>query len=326
MGQTSQPATDERIAVLADHLQWSDAAHGRAIDLAERSPSASQWADFLQRSALALGTVLVLAGIVDLVAFNWQDLGRFSRIFLVAGLFVAASLAALIRGPVDLRGRLATASAAFLIGPLIGVIGQTYQTGADAWQLFAYWTALSLPFLAASRWVPLLLMWTVLVDITLCTLHAQTYPGTVATGFAYTATGIALLHVGVVVAAERLGLAPWFGRTQALGAGLFAVIAVTVVGFFEQAAAVWIASAVALAAMVPVQFRYRDAARDPFAVAVSLLVVLVALNAPVLRFLVDQNWDAWELQMIGMGLLILVESGAALAWLSGYVRRAREQA
>ncbi len=326
MNLTSKPATDERISAIADGLGWPDRLHRRAIELAERTPDRDAWVRFLTRSALALGTVLVLAGIMDLVAFNWQDLGRFSRISLVAGLFVAACVAALVRGTEELQGKLAATSAAFLIGPLIGVIGQTYQTGADAWQLFAYWTVLSLPFLAATRWIPLLMMWTVLVDITLCTLHVQTWPGDTFGGFTYTAGALVVAHVAVVTICERFDLDAWFRRVQTVAAGGFAIAALVASVGIENVLGSWIAALLALVAVAAVQLRYFDPRRDPFAVAVSLLVAIFALNVPIIRLLVDANMDDWELVTLGIGFLILVESGAAMAWLSGFVSRHREHA
>ena len=323
MLHTSRPANDDRLAAVSAGLDWPDPLHRRAIELAEASPDREQWVRFLSRSALALGTVLVLAGIMDLTAFNWQDLGRFSRILLTAGVFVAAGVAAVVRGVEDLPGKLAATSAAFLIGPLIGVIGQTYQTGADAWQLFAYWTVLALPFLMAARWMPLLVMWTVLVDITICTLHFQTYSGQVESGFVYAASALTLGHLVVVALSEWLGAAPWFQRVQAVGAGAFAIAAVISSALFDQALVSLVGAATALLAVAVVQIRHFDPKRDPFAVAVSLGVALFALNTPVIRALAEADFDAWELPLLGVGLLILVESGGAMAWLAGFISRHR---
>ena len=44
------------------------------------------------------------------------------------------------------------------IGGLFAYFGQTYQTGADPWQLFAWWAALALPLCLGVRsdvlWAP----------------------------------------------------------------------------------------------------------------------------------------------------------------------------
>lgn len=51
------------------------------------------------------------------------------------------------------------------IGALLGFFGQHYQTGADPWQLFALWSALSLPLAFASRSD---LVWSAWVIVAMC--------------------------------------------------------------------------------------------------------------------------------------------------------------
>lgn len=54
----------------------------------------------------------------------------------------------------DMAARAALAAAQIVSGVLMAVIGQTYQTGADAWQLFALWTLLATPWALAARAAP----------------------------------------------------------------------------------------------------------------------------------------------------------------------------
>ena len=54
-----------------------------------------------------------------------------------------------------------------LLGGLLALIGQTYQTGADTWELFALWAALSLPWVLAGRHAALWLTWALLLNVTL---------------------------------------------------------------------------------------------------------------------------------------------------------------
>ena len=61
-----------------------------------------------------------------------------------------------------------------LVGGLLALIGQTYQTGADPWQLFALWALLALPWCLGARsdmlWAP----WA-LVAMTACVLWADAH-------------------------------------------------------------------------------------------------------------------------------------------------------
>ena len=49
--------------------------------------------------------------------------------------------------------------ATLVLGGLLAFVGQTYQTGADAWQLFAVWAALALIWVSLSRSDWLWLLW-----------------------------------------------------------------------------------------------------------------------------------------------------------------------
>lgn len=73
--------------------------------------------------------------------------------------------------------RAALALLAFLtLGGVLAYFGQTYQTGADAWNLFALWAALSLPLVAAISsdllWAP----WQIVTSLAI-SLWSYTYGG-----------------------------------------------------------------------------------------------------------------------------------------------------
>jgi hypothetical protein len=71
----------------------------------------------------------------------------------------------------------ALALLAFLtLGGLLAYFGQTYQTGADAWNLFALWAALAVPLLLAVSSDLLWLPWQVVTSLAI-SLWAYTYAG-----------------------------------------------------------------------------------------------------------------------------------------------------
>jgi hypothetical protein len=120
-----------------------------------------------------LAAALVGLGLVFWVAAHWDTLGRMGRFALLqATLLVMAAGAALrpaARVPLSLLVLLTA-------GALLAYFGQTYQTGADAWQLFALWAALMLPLALGLRsdvlWAP----WA-LVAMTAVALWVQTHTG-----------------------------------------------------------------------------------------------------------------------------------------------------
>ena len=111
--------------------------------------------------------MLVLAGIVFYFAFNWSGLHRFARIGLVVLPLIAATAVAARHAGRGLAGQAALGAATVLVGVLLAVIGQIYQTGADSELLFAGWAVLALPWviLAGAPW--LWLFWLLLVNVAL---------------------------------------------------------------------------------------------------------------------------------------------------------------
>ncbi|MEG0885322.1 MAG: DUF2157 domain-containing protein, partial [Janthinobacterium sp.] len=106
----------------------------------QREPA--RLAYWLPRGVAVLGAALLGMGLIFWVAANWEDLGRMGRFALLQGVLAAACVGAFAvpkaRVPLLLVAVLA-------IGGLFAYFGQTYQTGADPWQLFALWAVLALP-------------------------------------------------------------------------------------------------------------------------------------------------------------------------------------
>jgi uncharacterized membrane protein len=133
-----------------------DAAQSNKLhQLAELDAEPPRLNVLLPRGLAILAAVLCGLGLIFWVAANWEKFGRFGRFALLQGAFLAACLGALYRP----AARTPLALLAFLaIGGLFAYFGQTYQTGADTWQLFALWAALGLPLCLAVRndllWAP----------------------------------------------------------------------------------------------------------------------------------------------------------------------------
>ena len=135
---------------VARGVPLSDAALARGLTLATESPNARAWRVFLAQALLVLGAALCLAGVVCFVAFNWSRIGRFGKFGAIELAIVASALVAWRRIP-KLSGEIALLAAAVLVGPLLAVFGQTYQTGADPYGLFGMWLLIIVPWVAASR-------------------------------------------------------------------------------------------------------------------------------------------------------------------------------
>ncbi|MGO3713928.1 GDYXXLXY domain-containing protein [Alcaligenes aquatilis] len=126
---------------------------------------------FLTKLAWGLAVLLLASGLVTWIAANWENWGHVAKFALAQGaVLISAGLALLFRRrsggwghdlgvPAALTGLAAVAT-----GGLLALIGQTYQTGADPWQLFALWTVLIIPWVFTVRSVFLSVLWLVLIN------------------------------------------------------------------------------------------------------------------------------------------------------------------
>jgi uncharacterized membrane protein len=165
----------ERLAVyeLAARHGLDASAARRLQRLAGLDAEPAGLAVWLPRGVALLAAGLTGLGLVLWVAANWDSLGRLGQFALLQGLVVTLCLGALTlpaaRPPLGLLALLA-------VGGLLAYLGQTYQTGADPWQLFALWAGLCLPLCLAVRSDALWASWALVVTAAIA-LWIQTRVG-----------------------------------------------------------------------------------------------------------------------------------------------------
>ena len=113
-----------------------------ALDISGLRPNKNQWRQFGVLAMRFAAVLSLAAGAVFLVAFNWQDLGLYARFAMVEALLLAALIFAWVKGADQVAGKLALMLAVLLTGALLALFGQTYQTGANVYELFWGWAAL----------------------------------------------------------------------------------------------------------------------------------------------------------------------------------------
>lgn len=135
-------------------MPFAPHVRSRALAIVESTPGTPAWHRFLSRVLLLLGAGLVLSGVVCFVAYNWDRVGPFAKFGAVELAIVVAAIVGWRTLP-RLSGQVALAAAAVLVGPLLALYGQVYQTGADPYGLFLGWLVLILPWVAAAQFAPL---------------------------------------------------------------------------------------------------------------------------------------------------------------------------
>lgn len=326
-----RPATPVRLRAAVEAAGLSAVARREVYARATASPPPADWTRFLAQALLMLGAGLLLAGIICFFAFNWQDLGRFAKLALLQ---LAVALCALVGWwrLRDVAGRVALSAAAVLVGPLLGVFGQTYQTGADPWGLFAAWALLILPWVIVSRVTALWVLTIALADLAV-TLFWQQVLEIEGDRWLYMFLVLAALHVVAVAAWEwqRRRPQPWLDETWAprlvVAAAFGCLLAPSAALIFDLSsrrggaraagfAALW-------AAVAAVFLFYRRVREDLFMLTVAGGSVLIVITMALGRLLF-KDLDAELGGMLIMAVFIIVEVWLAVTWLRRSVREMAE--
>lgn len=271
-------------------------------------PSSAQWRGFLDRLALWLGVALLAAGAICFIAANWDEMGKFLRLYGLQALLVLTVVGAAWLGLSRLAGQAVLWLAMVLLGGLLALIGQTYQTGADTWELFALWAALSLPWVLAGRHAALWLTWALLLNVAL-TLWLGLGRGwwmPLVTNEELLATG--LLNALLLLAWELAGTRwPEFsGRVgrRLLAFAMTALLAFAAMGdIFDNRhgllAGIWCWLAMTLVA----GFCFLRLRRDLPVLAMLMLGVIAVVTSALAEFVLSGRETAFEMLVLAVAVI-----------------------
>ena len=318
---------DLRLAVhqLAVEHRLDARAKARLEQIAglETEPAALQ--RWLTAGVAVLAGALLGLGLIFWIAANWDTLGRFGRFTVLQGAVLVMGLAAIWRAdqrvPLALVVLLAT-------GGLFAYFGQTYQTGADPWQLFALWAALTLPLCLGLRsdvlWAPWVLVAMAAVSLW---VHAHSghswrvQPDDLAVHLIGWTVALAIVVGMSTLARAFTGAGVWALRTAAA----LAVVTITLTAlgglFFSQVSAQYALGLLALAAAAVVFMSRRGF--DVFALSAAALGLNALLVAGLARLLFEGHRGG---EPLGIMLTIgLVAAGLLAATVNGVLRLARRR-
>ena len=159
----------------------------QALIAAKITPDNFAWKDFLSNLLLWLGALALASSVMFFIAYNWDDLGRFAKFGLVE-ILIALSIFVYWKTSREetsetaksktnrLISQVALLMASIFLGVLLAFYGQTYQTGADTWELFLTWCILILPWTVLSRFPAQWIVWLALLNLSII-LYFQTFRG-----------------------------------------------------------------------------------------------------------------------------------------------------
>lgn len=113
-------------------------------------PDRPAWRRFLLAALTLLGLLALVSGGIFFIAWNWAAMPKMAKFALVEGEILALTVVVWWRWRQTLA-RMALLAIGLSFGGLLALYGQTYQTGADSWELFRAWTLILLPLALLGR-------------------------------------------------------------------------------------------------------------------------------------------------------------------------------
>lgn len=292
----------------------------RALALSGVVPDRRRWLAFLDRLLLVLGSMSLACAAIFFFAYNWDALGKLAQFALAQGLVVVPLLAYWKLGADTVAAKVSLLAAAVMVGALLAVFGQTYQTGADTTDLFVTWAVLILPWVLVGQFPALWLLWLALLNVSVV-LYCMVFRSFLWMSFG---SFEQLLWLQLVVntaawvswelASLRFAwlVSPWAVRILAVASGV-AMSMLVLNSIFEPSTGVvfhWLAY---IAWLAGVYLVYRRKRPDLFMLSGACLSLIVCITTLLAKLMLERS-DAAGL-MLFLAMLVVVEAAAAAIWL-----------
>lgn len=307
-------------------LQWIEAGVigpervFQALALTGVLPDGARWRHFLDQLMLAVGALALVCAVVFFIAYNWDALGHYAQFALVQGLMILAILAWWRLGTETIAARAGLMIAAVMLGALLALYGQTYQTGADNWQLFAAWALFMLPWAMVGRFAALWLMWLALLNLS-AILYFQVFRGLLWISFGSGDDLLWLLLMLNTAAWIFWELASgrfvwlafrWAVRLIAIASGT-AITLLVLRSVFESGTLSFLSWLVFSAWLGAVYFVYRSRLPDLFMLAGACLALIICLTSQLARLMLNGSDAAASFLLLA--LLVAAQAATAAIWL-----------
>ncbi len=257
-----------------------------ALRLTGLHPDRKDWREFFNHLTLWLGAICCAVAVIFFFAYNWQAMGLFAKFGLVEVLIIA-SLVLYWRFDINhIAGQATLLFATLLVGALLALVGQTYQTGADTYELFTVWAIAVFAWVAVCCFAPLWLFWLGLINMA-AVLYYQTFGGLFGWLFdsdqimwaLFILNTLALCvwetaaYYGVSWLRER-----WSVRILAVASGsLISILATWAILDFDDHSGIT-ALLVYLVWMVVAYIVYRHVTKDVFVLAEGVLSAIIVIT------------------------------------------------
>ncbi|SRR6266567_3110519 len=263
-----------------------------SLKLSGLRPGIAEWRDLAVRTMMTAGVLSLAAGVIFLVAYNWQKLGLYGRFAMIELPLLLALIVAWVVGIHRLPGKLALIMAVFLTGALLALFGQTYQTGADVHELFLAWAALTVPWAIACQWEPCWALWLLIANFA-AALYAER-----------------ALHGFLGLLSPSLGLTPW-AIPFALNVVAYVVVETLSRGKKWGFGATWLPRALIAASMLfgtlimILRITRIRGSEDPSWVVASEIFLFIAISAGLFVYAYRRRDDLFPFAAVGLAWLVV---------------------
>jgi uncharacterized membrane protein len=300
------------------------------LRVAGLQPTRKDWQLFFSQLTLWLGVIFCAVAVIFFFAYNWQAMGLFAKFGLVEVLIVASLV---FYWRIDATGVIAQASllfASLLVGALLALVGQTYQTGADTYELFAVWAMAILPWVLVSRFAALWLFCLVLINAAIV-LYYQTFGGLF--GIAFDSNSVVwTLFILDTVALCCWEIAAYYGvdwlrggsstRILAIVSGiLITMLATAAILDFDEREYGKITALIVYPVWLVVAYSvYRHLLKDVFVLSGAVLSIIIFISVWLSDVMLE-NGDGGAFLFIGFVIIILSAAGGY--WLKAVANEER---
>ena len=301
-----------------------------ALRLAGIPPSPKEWHLWIDRLLLWIGVTASLAGLVFFVAANWSEMGRFFK-FALAEAAIILSLVAYVMGARFRYSNAALLAASLAVGALLALIGQTYQTGANTFELFIVWALLITPWVLLAKLPALWVLWLVILHVAYVF-----YLDTFGLFFGFDLTEerslvpIALFDFSALIVWECFAAkgwewtrGRWVPRLLALVGGT-AVTILAVLAILQHHDTNGLYYAMYGISLIGLYGTYRHAVFDLFMLAGTALSLIVVTTTGLGDALLAGSRD-WTGSLFILAIFSMLATAAAARWLRNIARAQNER-
>ena len=259
-----------------------------------------RWGLWTARLLLALGTALALAGIIYFSAFNWAKIPPALKLAAIEAALIGCLAMACHYSLRTLPGQAGLLAASVLVGVFLAVFGQIYQTGADAWQLFALWAVLTLGWAGVAASAAQWLLWLLLANIALglwwdqAALASEAMEALIFVWLIlFNGAALALREYLVVGRGLAWLAARWTRLLLTIAALLFMLFPALAWTFEAENASlsVKLSGALGVSGHIALYYLYRHRLADFWSLAATVLSACIVLDSIVIKTLIfDPDW------------------------------------